>query len=46
MFHYTASSVISLVHSGETQKAKDILEGEFAKLSKRIKQRLTDLKGL
>lgn len=46
MFHYTASSVVSLIQSGETGKAKDILEGEFAKLSKRVKQRLTDLKGL
>lgn len=46
MFHYTASSVINLTQAGETEKAKDILEGEFSKLSKRIKQRLTDLKGL
>lgn len=46
MFHYTASNVISLVQAGEIDKAKDILEGEFTKLSKRIKQRLTDLKGL
>lgn len=46
MFHYTASSVVSLVQAGENAKAQDILEGEFTKLSKRVKQRLTDLKGL
>lgn len=46
MFHYTASSIIILAQSGETEKAKDVLEGEFTRLSKRIKQRLTDLKGL
>lgn len=46
MFHYTASSIISLAKAGDTTKASDILEGEFTKLGKRVKQRLTDLKGL
>ena len=46
MFHYTASSVVTLSQSGKQEEAKQALDEDFTKLSGKIKQRLTDLKSL
>lgn len=46
MFHFTASSVISLTQAGKTEEAHKLLNSDFEKLSTRVKQRLIDLKGM
>ncbi len=46
MFHFTASSVISLTQAGKTDEAHSLLNSDFEKLSTRVKQRLIDLKGM
>lgn len=46
MFHFTASSVISLTQAGKSEEAHKLLNSDFEKLSTRVKQRLIDLKGM
>ena len=46
MFHYVASNIVSLHQSGNEQEARATLNGQFDKLSSKIKQRLTDMKAL
>lgn len=46
MFHYTASSVLTLSQAGKQDEAHELLHGEFAKLSTTVKRRLGDLKAL
>ncbi len=46
MFHYVASNVVTLNQAGKHDEAKQVLNGEFGALSRKIRQRLTDLKGL
>jgi hypothetical protein len=44
MFHYKASSIISLVQSGNQTEAEKELAGDIHKLTMKIRQRLQDLK--
>ena len=46
MFHYTASSVVTLSKAGKPDEANELLHGEFTKLSTTVKRRLGDLKAL
>lgn len=46
MFHYTASTVVTLSQAGRSEEARHLLDGEFTKLSTTIKRRLGDLKAL
>jgi len=46
MFHYTASSVVTLSKAGKQDEANELLHGEFSKLSTTVKRRLSDLKAL
>lgn len=46
MFHYTASSVVTLSQAGKQEEAEELLHGEFSKLSTTVRRRLTDLKAL
>lgn len=46
MFHYTASSLVTLSQAGKQEEAKQILDSDFSTLSTKIRRRLSDLKGL
>lgn len=46
MFHFKASSIVSLHQANRTQEAEKELAGDIQKLSMKIKQRLTDLKAV
>ena len=46
MFHYTASNIVSLQQSGNTNDARTLLEGDFVKLSEKIRKRLNDMRAL
>lgn len=46
MFHYKASSVVSLHHANKTLEAQHELSGDVAKLSHKIKTRLEDLRNI
>lgn len=44
MFHYKASSIITLCQADQKEKAEQEMAGDLYKLSKKIHQRLEDLK--
>lgn len=46
MFHFKASSIVSLHQANRTEEAQKELAGDIQKLSSKIKQRLTDLKAI
>jgi len=46
MFHYKASTVVSLHHANRTMDAQHELSGDVTKLSHKIKTRLEDLKNI
>ena len=46
MFHFKASSIVSLHQAGRTEEAHAELAGDLQRLSHKVKQRLTDLKAV
>lgn len=44
MFHYSASTIVTLAQAGRTAEAQDMLASSFTKLSERIKSTLLELK--
>lgn len=46
MFHYTASNIVTMQQAGNTCEANALLEGDLAKLSEKIRKRLSDMKAL
>ncbi len=44
-FHQLAAEVVSLYHSGQSDAAAALLQGDYARLSERLKHRILSLAG-